>query len=181
MENTEVVEVEKIQPIVVELCPECTFPKEYCEFSHDLKKFKKEFNDSKQDETKDKEERNDENGKESQKSVEKKEKTEEVVEEKKEEKDSKKKEESNKILVYKQKVNPKRGKTLVFNLDKFKLNLKDVSKLFSKKFACSSTVTVEKGKECVNLTGLYDEDLIEFLISKYPELKRSNFKVQEGK
>ena len=71
----------------------------------------------------------------------------------------------------------------VSNLEKYGLVLKDVAKLFSKKFACSSTVTKEdNGTECITLTGEFGYDIVDFLVEKFPALiKPEMCKVMEPK
>ena len=67
-------------------------------------------------------------------------------------------------------------------LEKFGLVLKDVAKQFSKKFACSCTVTKEdNGTECITLTGEFADDVFDFLTTTFPNIKPENCQVKISK
>lgn len=173
---------------VVKYCLICTFPEEYCDISHTLdKKIAK----------KEKEENNEEAGTKTNGAVvEKKDEGEKQAEEgdneKKDEKEEgksakekKKKEKEkadkqNQIKVTNHKRSKKKVTTTVEHIEKFGLSLKDVSKMFSKKFACSSSITRENNAEFITLTGDFGYDIIEYLIAEFPQLKQSNFKFIEN-
>jgi len=176
---------------VVKYCNICTFPEEFCEYSHVLdKKIARE--EKKSEEKTDEQEVNTkkeggEGGDKAEKTDkddkidEKKDKTDEKAEDKKDDKDKKKKKEDKSVIVV---TNHKRSKkkvtTTVSNVEKFSLNMKDVAKLFSKKFACSSSVTKENNSEFITLTGDFGTEIIDFLIEKFPQLKPNNFKFVEN-
>ena len=126
VEKLEINSEAKIEPIVVKYCESCHFPEEYCEYSHTLllKKLNQIVEEPIKEEKKEGET-----------------KTEEAKTEAKP--DKKKSKEKTQILIELSKRGKKKHVTYVFNLEKFGLNMKDVAKLFSKKFACSSTVTKE--------------------------------------
>ena len=42
--------------------------------------------------------------------------------------------------------------------------------MFSKKFACSSTVSKENNKECIVLTGEFTYEIVDFLKEKFPNI-----------
>jgi len=158
-----------IEPIIVKYCDVCRFPEEYCEYTHKI--FEKGINnmnaqqaktDSKTTEVEEKKEREEE-----------KPKVEAPVEGKddKVKKDKKdKKLDSKKIDIKVSKRGSRKFATHVFNLEMFNLNLKDVAKLFSKKFACSSTVSKENNKDCVVLTGEFTYEIVDFLKEKFPNI-----------
>ena len=158
----------KHEPIEVKYCETCHFPEEYCDFSHSIlfKKVQPIVEEKKE---------------------EKKETTEGKTEEVKPEstlstKAEKKKAKESHILIELSKRGKKKHVTSVFNIEKFGLNLKDVAKLFSKKFACSSTVTKEDdGREGITLTGEFGYEIVDFLVEKFPTIKPDMCKVKEPK
>ena len=154
---------EKVPQVIVTYCDTCRFPVEYCEYSHAVL-FKKEI---KAEERKEQQQAAEGEKKEDAKPVEEK-------------KEKKKKEAIIEIEIKRTKGN--KHATYVSNLDKFGLNLKDTAKLFSKKFACSSSVAKEdNGLEYVQLTGEFGYDLIDFLCEKNPNIKPEMCKVKENK
>ena len=165
LENLDIDSKEKeiIQPKIVKYCEVCRFPEEYCEYSH--KVFAKGMNKLEIKETKSEEKKSEENtnGEEA--------------------KDKKPKKEKKKICEIKvTRRGKKKNVTHVFNLDEFSLNIKDVAKLFSKKFACSSTVTKEANKDCIVLTGEFTYEIVDFLKEKFPNvISDDSCKITEGK
>jgi density-regulated protein len=155
----------KHEAIEVKYCETCHFPEEYCDFSHAIL-FKKAqpIVEEKKEEKKESEA-----------------KTEEVKTEPTTKAEKKKAKESH-ILIELSKRGKKKHVTSVFNIEKFGLNLKDVAKLFSKKFACSSTVTKEDdGREGITLTGEFGYEIVDFLVEKFPTIKPEMCKVKEPK
>jgi density-regulated protein DRP1 len=167
VEKIEINESEsKHQPIVVKYCETCHFPEEFCDFSHAIlfKKVQSVVVEEKKEEKKEGEV-----------------KIEEVKTEAPAKVDKKKGKEQH-ILIELSKRGKKKHVTYVFNLEKFGLNLKDVAKVFSKKFACSSTVTKEdNGQEGITLTGEFGYEIVDFLVEKYPTIKPEMCKVKEPK
>jgi density-regulated protein DRP1 len=150
------------QPIDVKYCDTCHFPLEYCENSHPILFKKVQVHVEQPPEKKESE------------------KVEEVKTETKP--DKKKTQKDNFILIELSKRGKKKHVTYVFNLEKFGLNLKDVAKLFSKKFACSSTVTKEdNGQEGITLTGEFGYEIVDFLVEKFPTIKPEMCQVKEPK
>ncbi len=52
--------------------------------------------------------------------------------------------------------------------------------MFSKKFACSSPVTKENNAEFITLTGDFSDDIIDFLLEKFSQLKKGHIKFVEN-
>jgi len=172
---------------IVNYCAVCTYPVEYCEYSHELikkiaREEKKNVETKKEEKETSKDDKPDEEKTDKTEKVDnKEEKGEEGEDEKKlkKKKEKKDKDSQSAILVTNHKRSKKKVTTTVSNVEKFGLNMKDVSKLFSKKFACSSSITKENNSEFITLTGDFGEDIIEFLIEKFPQLKQENFKFVE--
>jgi density-regulated protein DRP1 len=164
LENLDIESEDKvIKPKIVKYCEACRFPEEYCEYSHkakDIAKGIKKLETKENEEKKSAEETNGEEGKE-----------------------KKPKKEKKKIVEIKvTRRGKKKNVTHVFNLDEFSLNIKDVAKLFSKKFACSSTVTKEANKDCIVLTGEFTYEIVDFLREKFPTvISEDSCKITEGK
>jgi density-regulated protein DRP1 len=154
--------LDEVQAVIVQYCEICRFPVEYCEISHNVI-FKKEI---RREERLEKEEAAAaENKPEGEPKIE--EKKEEDKTEKADKKEKKKKETL--IMIEQSKRGKSKFTTHVSNLEKHGLNLKDIAKLFSKKFACSSTVTKEEnGTECITLTGEFGYEIVDFLVEKFP-------------
>jgi len=175
LENLEIEEKKntpEIEPIIVKYCYICRFPEEYCEYSHKI--FEKGINNLN---LQSKSETKSTDGEVKKEGEEEKQKKEEIVENKdansgeKSKKDKKdKKSDSKKIEIKVSKRGSRKFATHVFNLELFNLNLKDVAKLFSKKFACSSTVSKENNKDCVVLTGEFTYEIVDFLKEKFPNI-----------
>ena len=149
--------------VVVKYCDACKFPEEYCEYSHPIlfKKVQQQVQEPPKNEEK---------------------KTEEAVKPPTETKKSKKEKNDSFIQIELARRSKNKHTTHVFNLEKFGLNLKDVAKLFSKKFACSSTVTKEdNGKEGITLTGEFGYEIVDFLTEKFPNIKPEMCQVKEPK
>jgi density-regulated protein len=175
------------------LCQLCFFPKEYCEFSHDMlikkkiaakdkiseekiaekKNAEKHNENADADKSESKEVKNDDD---KDKKLEPDNKEDKKEDEKKEKKNKKQKTE-NKVIIEESKRSKKKHITYVSNLEKFGHNLKDMSKAFSKKFACSANVSKEdNGQEIITMTGEFAYELQSFLIEKYA-FKESDFKI----
>ena len=164
--------VKTIEPIIIKYCDYCRFPEEYCEYSHQIY-FKKIHSNEKAIEIK---ETKDEATKTTTTENESKSNQEPIS------KTDKKKQKDNFIMIELSKRGKKKFVTYVFNLEKFGLNLKETAKLFSKKFACSSTVTKEEnGQEGITLTGEFGYDIVDFLCEKFPIIKPEMCKVKEPK
>lgn len=170
MENLDInknIEDTGIAPVIVKYCELCHFPEEYCENSHPIV-FKKQsavVQEEKKEEAKE--------GEATTTGVKTEEKTE--VKEKKKPKETF-------VIIELSKRGKRKHTTYVNNLEKFGLVLKDVAKLFSKKFACSSSVQKEEnGTESIVLTGEFGYDLVDFLVEKYPNIKAENCQVKEPK
>ena len=166
------------EPKVVQYCDLCHFPVEYCEYTHELLLKKEVTEEEKQNEEKKEEGKNEETI-----DTSKKPEGEEKKEgEDKEKKHKKKKEAPTMIVIEQAKRGKKKHTTYVSNLEKFGLVLKDVAKQFSKKFACSCTVTKEdNGTECITLTGEFADDVFEFLTTTFPNIKPENCQVKISK
>lgn len=159
----------EIEPIIVKYCDVCRFPEEYCEYTHKI--FEKGINNMNLHQTKtepkpkiETELKTEGEGEKPKNDApaESKEATDKVKKDKKSD--------SKKIEIKVSKRGSRKFATHVFNLDLFNLNLKDVAKLFSKKFACSSTVSKENNKDCVVLTGEFTYEIVDFLKEKFPNL-----------
>ena len=165
VENLKIDENTAIDAVIVKYCDSCKFPEEFCDYSHPIL-FKKvqvqtqlPIEQPKTEETK----------------------TEEAKP-KEETKKAKKEKGDNLILIELSKRGKNKHVTHVFNLEKFGLNLKDVAKMFSKKFACSSTVTKEdNGKEGITLTGEFGYEIVDYLTEKFPNIKPEMCQVKEPK
>ena len=136
---------------IVEYCESCTFPVEYCDYSHKMLK-KRVLDEMKlAEEAKlkaleaPKEVEAPKEGEALKEGEKPKEgelpKEGEVPKEGEAPKKKKKKEDTTKILVTNHKRSKKQVTTTVHNVEMFKLDKKEISKLFSKKFACSSSKT----------------------------------------
>ena len=75
------------------------------------------------------------------------------------------------VKVYKTKRGGKKVLCNIVGLQTYGINLKDIAKLMSKKFACSASVTTDdKYGECIQLQGDIQERFIEFVetdLAKY--------------
>lgn len=161
----------EIEPIIVKYCDICRFPEEYCEYTHKI--FEKGINNMNIQQSK--LENNTTEGEGKKEGEEEKPKTDILPENKepidKAKKDKKdKKSDNKKIEIKVSKRGSRKFATHVFNLDLFNLNLKDVAKMFSKKFACSSTVSKENNKDCIVLTGEFTYEIVDFLKEKFPNI-----------
>ncbi len=91
------------------------------------------------------------------------------TEEKKQKKQSKKN--IKKVVIEQSKRKGKKFNTYISYLDVFNLNLKDVAKLLSKKFACSANVTKEDDNtECITMTGEFKFECKDYLLEKFPDV-----------
>lgn len=157
----------KLQPKTVVYCEVCTFPVEYCEYSHGDKKLTSSTTTVSSTTT-------------TPGTTEAKEGEEAKTEEAGGESSKKKSEKQHIIKVTNHKRSKRKANTTVQNAEKFGINLKDLSKLFSKKFACSSSVVKENNQDIISLTGDIGYDLIDFMIEKFPNLKQGHFKFVEN-
>lgn len=78
-----------------------------------------------------------------------------------------KKQVEKKLEVFRSNRGKKKFITMVVGMGTFGVNLKEASKLFSKKFACSSSVT---GTDEIVVQGDIKEELIEYIAEKFPEI-----------
>ena len=153
--------VEKLKHIVVDYCPTCTLPKEYCEFSS-LHAPQVKIADQNSEPDQPKKIEPDSN----------------KIEEKKPEKAKKDKNKAKlqkiKLLLYE-----KKGRTLtqVSGFDLFGVSGKEVSKKLTKKFGCGSGSVTSDGFE---LQGAFNESLVEFLLEEFEGLMTfNNFEIEE--
>jgi density-regulated protein DRP1 len=173
--NLEIEEKSKateIEQIIVNYCDICRFPQEYCEYTHKI--FEKGINNMNIQQTKT-ETKTTEGKPEKQGGEEEKPKTDIITESKEATENAKKdkkdkKSDNKKIDIKVSKRGTRKFATHVFNLELFNLNLKDVAKMFSKKFACSSTVSKENNKDCIVLTGEFTYEIVDFLKEKFPNI-----------
>jgi len=197
IENLQIEETKPVVPQfkVVKYCPVCTFPEEYCEYSHDLLKKRKELplnaeaiaqaqpqSDTTLTQTTTP-------STEETKKPEEEKKIEQPAKPEEEKKEVKKKVKiTDKIHIKNSKRSKRKAVTVIKNVEKFGLDLKEVGKLLSKKFACSSTVNKdEENKDAIFMTGEFEDDLKDFLMEKFKTLKDEHFhidrikKKEEGK
>ena len=67
-------------------------------------------------------------------------------------------------------------------MEKYGLVLKDVAKSLSKKLACSCAVTKEdNGTECITLTGEFADEIFDYLINTYDNIKAENYQIKIDK
>lgn len=193
--NKEIKDLEEKYPkVIAEFCTVCSFPVEYCEISHAVLLKRKElikFNsNTNPEESKTNDNTNKDNTEKKENSDDKTEKIEiegtenkddTKVDENKEtkEKQNKKGKKEYKVVIEETKRGKKKHITYVQGLEKFGINLKDTSKLLSKKFACSATVTKEAdNSDSITLTGEFLYEMQEFLLEKFGNiLKESDFKL----
>lgn len=184
--DTEKLQIDQTKPVtpqfkVVKYCPICTFPEEYCDYSHELLKKRKELpinvDSNPQPQV--------QQGTETIQKSEEEKKTEQqpkVEEEKKETKEKKHKKITDKIHIKNTKRSKRKAVTVIKNVEKFGLDLKEVSKMLSKKFACSSSVAKdEENKDSIVMTGEFEDDLKDFLMEKFKTLKDENFHIDRIK
>jgi density-regulated protein DRP1 len=171
---------------VVKYCAVCTFPEEFCEYSHELLRKRKELpvnvdtptttNAQPQTQTAA------ENQAQNKEGEEKKAEPAKVEEEKKEQKEKKHKKITDKIHIKNTKRSKRKAVTVIKNIEKFGLDMKEVSKMLSKKFACSSSVSKdEENKDSIVMTGEFEDDLKDFLMEKFKTLKEENFHIDRIK
>jgi density-regulated protein DRP1 len=167
---------------VIKYCSVCTFPEEYCEYSHDLLKKRKELPiNADVAQTQPTEQQPVLEG-EQKKEEEKKTEQPKVEEEKKETKEKKHKKITDKIHIKNSKRSKRKAVTVIKNIEKFGLDLKEVGKMLSKKFACSSTVNKdEENKDAIFMTGEFEDDLKDFLMEKFKTLKDEHFHIDRIK
>lgn len=180
------------QPKIVIYCQICTFPTEYCDYSHDLLKKRKELAFNAEAlaaaSNTDNKDPSAVSGQTTTQEEVKIDTTPKPEEEKKETKEKKHKKITDKIHIKNTKRGKRKAVTVIKNIEKFGLDLKEVGKLLSKKFACSSTVNKdEENKDAIFMTGEFEDDLVDFLMDKFKTLKIENFhidrikKKEEGK
>lgn len=78
-----------------------------------------------------------------------------------------KKQPERKLEVFRSNRGKKKFITMVVGMGTFGVNLKEASKLFSKKFACSSSVT---GTDEIVVQGDVKDELIDYIAEKFPEI-----------
>ena len=78
-----------------------------------------------------------------------------------------KKQAEKKLEVFRSNRGKKKYVTVIVGMATFNVDLKDASKLFSKKFACSSSVT---GPDEIVVQGDVKDDIIEFIPEKFSEI-----------
>ena len=185
IEETEKLKIDQSKPTIpikiVKYCLVCTFPEEYCDYSHDILKKRKEFPITNETPLQNPQPTTEDPNITPKPEEEKKKET-PVEEEKKETKDFKKKKVPDKIHIKNTKRGKKKASTVIRNVELFGLDLKEVSKLLSKKFACSSSVSKdEENKDSIVMTGEFEDDLKEFLMLKFTNLKDENFFIERIK
>ncbi|KAG9508623.1 Density-regulated protein-like protein, partial [Fragariocoptes setiger] len=131
------------EPIVVEYCDQCTLPTEYCEFSECAKRI------AASKEGADGDHKRQTRGGKAQGT-----KTKKTAVEKK-------------MQVFRSNRGKKKFVTVVVGMGTFGIDLKEASKFFSKKFACSSSVT---GPDEIVVQGDVKDELIDILSEKFPEI-----------
>lgn len=72
-----------------------------------------------------------------------------------------------KLEVYRSNRGKKKFVTVIVGMGTFEVDLKEASKLFSKKFACSSSVT---GPDEIVVQGDVKDELIELIPERFPEI-----------
>lgn len=167
---------------VVKYCVVCTFPEEFCEYSHELLRKRKELPVNIDTTTQVQTQPSAETPQQLNEGEEKKAETPKVEEEKKDPKEKKHKKISDKIHIKNTKRSKRKAVTVIKNIEKFGLDLKEVSKMLSKKFACSSSVSKdEENKDSIVMTGEFEDDLKDFLMEKFKNLKEENFHIDRIK
>ena len=105
-----------------------------------------------------------------------------IDEQKNETMEMKKKKMNDKIHIKNTKRSKKKAVTVIKNVELFGLDLKEVSKLLSKKFACSSSVSKdEENRDSIVMTGEFEDDLRDYLMEKFKILKEENFHIDRIK
>lgn len=128
--------------ISVQYCSQCTLPPEYCEFTDCAKKAQAETSGT------DPESKRQTRGGKAQ--------------------GPKAKKQSEKRLeVFRSNRGKKKFVTVIVGMSTFGVDLKEASKLFSKKFACSSSVT---GPDEIVVQGDVKDELIDLIPEKFPEI-----------
>lgn len=130
--------------ISVQYCNQCTLPTEYCEFTDCAKKAVEGTSSTGDPEHK----RRTRGGKAQGGS-------------------KAKKQAERKLEVFRSNRGKKKFVTVIVGMATFEVDLKEASKLFSKKFACSSSVT---GPDEIVVQGDVKDELIELIPEKFPEI-----------
>ena len=188
-ETIQDLKIDVVSKKIITYCEICTLPIEYCSIAHPIMIKRKDLSifGAKQEEIKEESKEEIKKDEEKPKTDDESKKLEEAKtdenkktdEEKKEEAPKKKKADVPRVVIEESKRGKKKHITYVMNLEKFGINLKDTSKLLSKKCACSATVTKEdNGQEVITLTGEFAVEIQEFLLLKFPTiLKEKDFKI----
>lgn len=188
-ETIQDLKIDVVSKKIITYCEICTLPIEYCSIAHPIMIKRKDLSifGAKQEEIKEESKEEIKKDEEKPKTDDESKKLEEAKtdenkktdEEKKEEAPKKKKVDVPRVVIEESKRGKKKHITYVMNLEKFGINLKDTSKLLSKKCACSATVTKEdNGQEVITLTGEFAVEIQEFLLLKFPTiLKEKDFKI----
>lgn len=124
--------------INVQYCDQCTLPTEYCEFTDCARKAENQDPEHKRQTRGGKAQ-----GPKAKKQAEKK------------------------LEVFRSNRGKKKFVTVIVGMATFGVDLKEASKLFSKKFACSSSVT---GPDEIVVQGDVKDELIELIPEKFPEI-----------
>lgn len=126
--------------ISVQYCSQCTLPTEYCEFTDCAKRIEGEAGDPEH-------KRQTRGGKAQGPKA--------------------KKQAEKRLEVFRSNRGKKKFVTVVIGMSTFGVDLKEASKLFSKKFACSSSVT---GVDEIVVQGDVKDELIDYIPEKFPEI-----------
>lgn len=129
--------------ISVQYCDQCTLPTEYCEFTDCAKRAAEGSGSSGDPEHKRQTRGGKAQGPKAKKQAEKK------------------------LEVFRSNRGKKKFVTVIVGMATFGVDLKDASKLFSKKYACSSSVT---GPDEIVVQGDVKDELIELIPEKFPEI-----------
>lgn len=170
-------------------CKTCTYPVEYCKYSHNILIKNKDLsilNNKPKEEEKEKEKEvsqtetgnQNENKEKEKKSEDESELKEGEKAKEVEVKEKKNKKSDPKVVIEESKRGKRKHTTYVSGLERFGINMKDVSKLLSKKFACSANVSKnESGQDEIVLTGEFGLEIREFLLLNFNILKETSFKM----
>lgn len=129
-------------PVTIDYCDHCTLPPEYCEFTDCAKRIA-----ANSDVESDQHKRQTRGGKAQGPKA--------------------KKQPEKKLEVFRSNRGKKKFVTVIVGMATFGVDLKEASKLFSKKFACSSSVT---GPDEIIVQGDVKDELMELIPEKFPEI-----------
>lgn len=140
--------------ISVEYCDQCSLPPEYCEFTECAKRIATEVSASSKEGSSDLVSTGESEHKRQTRGG-------------KAQGPKAKKQAERKLEVFRSNRGKKKFVTVIVGMGTFGVDLKEASKLFSKKFACSSSVT---GIDEIVVQGDVKDELIEFIPEKFPEI-----------